>query len=123
MATISRIDQLTAQREELAERIERRRQDLAESDEDTRESLALSLHHDSDVLRKVENTLNELRTSTAQNMCDVCHKKIPEERLLAIPTATTCVKCQKEIDGTQNPLDRNAEIIQAWKRVTSEIEE
>lgn len=33
------------------------------------------------------------------NVCEVCGEDIPDERLLAIPTARTCVRCQQEIES------------------------
>ncbi|HEX8404855.1 MAG TPA: TraR/DksA family transcriptional regulator [Duganella sp.] len=33
------------------------------------------------------------------NLCNICGGEIPDERLLALPTAQTCVACQQQLEA------------------------
>jgi DnaK suppressor protein len=40
-----------------------------------------------------------LLTQGTNGICEVCHKKIPVARLSALPYSTTCINCQREMEG------------------------
>lgn len=46
------------------------------------------LNHIEEALERIENG--------SYGICDDCEKPIPEERLLAVPTATRCVPCKEK---------------------------
>ena len=49
------------------------------------------------LLRDIDSALVRLEEGAA-NVCTVCGNDIPDERLLAIPTAQTCVPCQQRLE-------------------------
>lgn len=58
---------------------------------------ALSLEHSLELkLKDVKNALEKIANGT-YGICEVCGKKIGEERLLACPEAKTCLKCNEKV--------------------------
>jgi DnaK suppressor protein len=53
--------------------------------------------HDAAMLREIDNALERLGAGEA-GVCTDCGAEIPAERLLASPTAHTCVECQRRIE-------------------------
>src|ERR1700746_3344076 len=49
-------------------------------------------------LAQIERALARLKQGT-YGVCEVCQGKIPVARLNALPYSTTCVECQREIEG------------------------
>jgi DnaK suppressor protein len=49
-------------------------------------------------LNQIERALTRLHQGT-YGRCDRCQRRIPVARLNALPYSTTCVECQREIDG------------------------
>lgn len=49
------------------------------------------------LLRDIDSAIRRLDEGTA-NVCIVCGQDIPDERLLALPTAQTCIGCQQRIE-------------------------
>ncbi|SHH71703.1 TraR/DksA family transcriptional regulator [Massilia sp. CF038] len=58
------------------------------------------------LLRDIDSALARLDEGVA-NVCIVCGNSIPDERLLALPTAQTCMPCQQRTEaqgqGPQGP--------------------
>ncbi len=59
--------------------------------------------HDANRLKAVESALARLKTGR-YGICLRCGKKIPDERLSAIPYAVLCVECK---NGEEGPCRRN----------------
>ncbi|MFP5391191.1 MAG: TraR/DksA family transcriptional regulator [Gammaproteobacteria bacterium] len=49
------------------------------------------------LLRDIDSAIERQRAGAA-NVCEECGCDIPFERLLAVPTARTCVKCQEQME-------------------------
>lgn len=49
-------------------------------------------------LTKIESALTKLKQGT-YGVCEGCQKKIPVTRLNALPFSTTCIECQREMEG------------------------
>jgi DnaK suppressor protein len=49
-------------------------------------------------LDKTDRALTRLTQGT-YGICEVCHAKIPLSRLNALPFSTTCIDCQREMEG------------------------
>ena len=56
------------------------------------------MESESDELQQIEEALERIRDGTF-GLCEGCHKKIPKERLRAIPYARLCVHCKKKEEG------------------------
>jgi len=71
--------------------------DKDESADDAQEyDNALSLEHTLELkLKDVNNALEKIAQGT-YGTCEVCGKRITEERLLACPEAKTCLKCNEK---------------------------
>ena len=50
-------------------------------------------------LSQIERALARLKQGT-YGVCDTCHGKIPVARLNALPYTTTCIDCQRRLDGS-----------------------
>jgi DnaK suppressor protein len=50
-------------------------------------------------LRRVESALHQL-AQDAFGLCQTCHQRIDDERLLALPDADLCIDCQRELERT-----------------------
>lgn len=48
-------------------------------------------------LKQVETALQKLRQGT-YGLCEGCAKKIPVQRLNALPFSSTCINCQREME-------------------------
>ncbi len=48
-------------------------------------------------LRQVERAIAKMRRGT-YGVCEGCEKKIPVERLNALPYSTCCIECQREME-------------------------
>ena len=55
------------------------------------------LGQEQELLRAIDSAIARLGEGAA-NVCTICGKDIPEERLLAMPTAHTCVPCQERLE-------------------------
>lgn len=49
-------------------------------------------------LERIEILVRRVQREDEFGLCDECGERIPEERLLIVPEATRCVRCQKEIE-------------------------
>ncbi len=49
-------------------------------------------------LNHIEEALQRIESGDFGN-CSDCEKPIPQERLVAVPTATRCVPCKEKADG------------------------
>jgi len=49
-------------------------------------------------LNHIEEALQRIESGDFGN-CSECEKPIPQERLVAVPTATRCVPCKEKADG------------------------
>jgi len=56
------------------------------------------------VLTQLKNVGKALKNADSENfgICENCHKPIPFERLMAMPTAAHCVQCAAENDRYQH---------------------
>lgn len=59
------------------------------------------LGHEQAVLRDIDSALARLAEGVA-NVCTMCGEDIPEERLLSMPTAHTCVECQQRMEADES---------------------
>lgn len=50
-------------------------------------------------LASIENALQRMRTGH-YGLCEACSTKIPMARLNALPYATLCIECQREVERT-----------------------
>ena len=65
-------------------------------------------------LNQIQRALNRLKTGS-YGSCEVCTRKIPVERLNALPYSTTCVKCMRDLESSDYGVgDRFAD----WDRVS-----
>jgi DnaK suppressor protein len=48
-------------------------------------------------LASIENALERMKTG-AYGLCEVCNGKIPMARLTALPYATMCISCQRDLE-------------------------
>ena len=53
--------------------------------------------HDAQALHAIDVALGRLE-SGGGGICEVCGCEIPDERLLATPTVSTCIQCQDRIE-------------------------
>ena len=58
------------------------------------------LGHERALLHSIDQAKGRLDEGIA-NICDVCGTEIPDERLLALPTARTCIRCQERIEAEE----------------------
>src|SRR5258708_986737 len=56
-------------------------------------------------LNQIHRALARLTQGT-YGICEVCHKKIPVARLNALPYSTTCINCQREMEGCPGCVGR-----------------
>ena len=50
-------------------------------------------------LANIENALERMKAGK-YGLCEICNGKIPMARLNALPYATVCIECQREIERT-----------------------
>lgn len=53
------------------------------------------LDNEKDIINRIDNALNRIENGK-YGICELCGKKIDEERLEFMPYATTCVECESE---------------------------
>jgi RNA polymerase-binding protein DksA len=56
------------------------------------------MENESDEIHEIEEALDRIKDGTF-GLCESCRKKIPKERLKAIPYARLCVNCKKKEEG------------------------
>ena len=56
------------------------------------------MENESDELNEIEEALERIKDGSF-GLCESCKKKIPKERLKAIPYARLCVNCKKKEEG------------------------
>ncbi|HLF95281.1 MAG TPA: TraR/DksA C4-type zinc finger protein [Planctomycetota bacterium] len=56
------------------------------------------MENESDELHEIEEALDRIKDGSF-GLCESCKKKIPKERLKAIPYARLCVNCKKKEEG------------------------
>ncbi len=59
-------------------------------------------------LASIENALERMKEGT-YGQCEVCGGKIPMARLDALPYATVCISCQRELERSGETRGRRAE--------------
>ncbi len=100
--------QLTARRDELRRRIGSGITDLLQVsdsgdaadqafDNGSEDVISHLAEIESRELTQIERALDKLKTGS-YGTCEGCQKKIPVERLNALPYSTTCVACQREME-------------------------
>ena len=68
--------------------------DMATDNFDREFSLDLA-SNEQQVLNRIDAALRKIEEGTF-GVCEVCHKPITQKRLLAVPYAPYCIKCQEE---------------------------
>jgi DnaK suppressor protein len=58
------------------------------------------LGHERALLHSIDTAKGRLDEGVA-NICSVCGTEIPEQRLMALPTAQTCIRCQERIEAEE----------------------
>ncbi len=99
---------LLSQREELRKSLRLEIEDLSDLAEDTAgdaaDAASDAAHHavssqiaelESRELDKIERALQQIRRKS-YGTCETCQKKIPLERLNALPYTTLCISCQRD---------------------------
>ena len=66
-------------------------------------------------LLQIERSLNRLKQGN-YGVCELCQKKIPVSRLNALPFSTTCIHCQREMEGNPGFGERGG--ASDWERVS-----
>ena len=100
--------QLSARRDELRRRIGSEITDLLRAsdsgdaadqafDNGSEDVISHLAEIESRELAQIGRALDKLKTGT-YGTCEGCQKKIPLERLNALPYSTTCVSCQREME-------------------------
>ena len=56
------------------------------------------MESESDELQEIEEALDRIKDGTF-GLCENCKKKVPKERLKAIPYTRMCVSCKKKEEG------------------------
>jgi len=56
------------------------------------------MENESDELREIQEAFERIKDGSF-GLCETCRKKIPKERLKAIPYARLCVGCKKKEEG------------------------
>jgi len=59
-------------------------------------------------LANIENALERMKEGT-YGLCEVCSRKIPLARLDALPYATMCIECQRELERSGSTAERMRE--------------
>jgi len=74
-------------------------------------------------LANIENALERMKAGT-YGQCEVCGGRIPLARLNALPYATVCIECQRELErpGSAGLIRRSAEEESGEESVTGELE-
>ena len=74
-------------------------------------------------LAHIENALERMKEGT-YGLCEVCNRKIPLERLDALPYATMCIECQRELErsGSSAESMREAAGSRSEETVSGELE-
>lgn len=63
-------------------------------------------------LASIENALERMNEGT-YGLCEVCSGKIPLARLNALPYATMCIECQRELERSGSTAERLREEAEA----------
>ena len=58
-------------------------------------------------LANIENALERMKAGK-YGLCEICNGKIPMARLNALPYATVCIECQREIERTGGAAEARA---------------
>jgi len=53
-------------------------------------------------LRKIDYLIGRVLKEEEFGLCDECGTRIPRERLMAVPEATLCITCQREMEKEDN---------------------
>jgi DnaK suppressor protein len=74
-------------------------------------------------LAHIENALERMKEGT-YGLCEVCNRKIPLARLDALPYATMCIECQRELErsGSSAESMREAAGSRSEETVSGELE-
>jgi DnaK suppressor protein len=65
-------------------------------------------------LNQTDQALTRLTQGT-YGICEVCHEKIQLPRLNALPYSTTCINCQREMDGYPDCAGRRDRV--DWEKI------
>ncbi len=68
------------------------------NDYSEREVLLGLAEHDRNRLLSINEALSKIEEGT-YGVCAMCNEEIPEARLIAMPTAKYCIKCQSEAEN------------------------
>jgi len=105
-AKVAELERFTRHRDGIA--IERSADLLDEIQAASERALAVSnLDRESNQLRNVREALRRIREGSF-GTCQECDGDIHPKRLVAVPWAKCCIRCQEAVDNNLDPEDRQA---------------
>ncbi len=77
-----------------------------------RELAIRNLDRDSNMLRQIRRALNRIADGS-YGICLHCEEEISPKRVVAVPWAAYCIKCQEQVDRHEIHVDESAELFAA----------
>ena len=77
-----------------------------------RELAIRNLDRDSNMLRQIRRALDRIAHDT-YGICLHCEEEISPKRVVAVPWAAYCIKCQEQVDRHEITVDESAELFAA----------
>ncbi len=77
-----------------------------------RELAIRNLDRDSNMLRQIRRALNRIADGS-YGICLHCEDEISPKRVVAVPWAAYCIKCQEQLDRHEIHVDESAELFAA----------
>ncbi len=77
-----------------------------------RELAIRNLDRDSNMLRQIRRALNRVADGS-YGICLHCEEEISPKRVVAVPWAAYCIKCQEQVDRHEITVDESADLFAA----------
>lgn len=77
-----------------------------------RELAIRNLDRDSNMLRQIRRALNRIADGS-YGICLHCEDEISPKRVVAVPWAAYCIKCQEQVDRHEIHVDESADLFAA----------
>jgi len=77
-----------------------------------RELAIRNLDRDSNMLRQIRRALNRIADGS-YGICLHCEEEISPKRVVAVPWAAYCIKCQEQVDRHEITVDESADLFAA----------
>lgn len=77
-----------------------------------RELAIRNLDRDSNMLRQIRRALNRIADGS-YGICLHCEEEISPKRVVAVPWAAYCIKCQEQVDRHEIHVDESADLFAA----------